>query len=185
MSSIVENIDMCIKNIGYDITLNSLLEIIIREYTTLNITLKITKNFISILENVVKYQHFGHIRLSNLISVQSSHFDISNEIPLHQIIHNETNVYVLNDIYLKLLNILIREKILFDYNKIYIENRTKLIKELSEQHDHYITIELQKSCKYMEGLILSYIGKINEIPQNYTINSNCSIGTYVDFCLRN
>lgn len=185
MSSVVENVNMCIKNVGYNITLNSLLEIIIREYTNLNITIKITKKFITMLENIVKSQHFGDVRLSKLISDKSKHFSISNSIPLHQIIHSETNVFILNEMYLKLLNILIKNNILFDYDQIYIENRFKLVKELNEKNDQFITSCLQKSCKYMENLILKQIGQIEGIPQNHTINSSCTIGELIDFYLRN
>lgn len=185
MSSVVENVNMCIENVGYNITLNSLLEIIIREYTNLNITIKITKKIISTLEIIVQFQHFGNVRLSKLMSDKSKHFSISNSIPLHQIIQSETNVFVLNDIYLKLLNVLIKENILFDYDQIYIENRFKLVNELSEKNDQYITSCLQKSCKYMEKLILTQIGKIDGIPQNHTVNSSCTIGELIDFYLRN
>lgn len=183
MNHIIENVNTCIKNVGYDLTLNSLIEIIIREYTNLNITIKITKKFISILETIIQFRQFGNIRLSKIMHDKSKHYFISNAIPLHQIIHSETNVFILNEMYLKLLNILIKENILFDYDQIYIENRFRIIRELNEITDPYITAHLQKSCKYMEKLILTHIGKINEIPMNHTINSNCTIGELVDFYL--
>ena len=184
MSSIVENINLQIKHVGYSITLNSLLEIVIREYTNLNITIKITKKFILLLENIVQFHNFGCVRLSKL-TPNSEHYFISNELPHHEIIQYEENVYILNDMYLKLLNILIDKNISFDYDKIYIENRIKLIKSLTEENDNNVRMLLQNSCKYMEHTVLNYIGKINEIPDKFTINSSCTIGLLVNFYFKN
>jgi hypothetical protein len=95
---------------------------------------------------------------------------------------NCVNPYILNNLYLKLVNILVNEKIIFDYNKIYIENRLKFIRSLNNQNANLIIDELRSTCQYMENLILSHIGNFSElVPNSKTINSKISVGEFVIF----
>jgi hypothetical protein len=182
MNLVAKNINLSIKNANYQITLNTLLEIIIREYVNLNVTLKITKKFILLLETIIKYQYFGKFKLSHLISEKSKHYELANKMPHHDFIQNETKLEVLDKIYLTLLNILVNNNIQFNFENVYIENRIQKI----NTHDKNILKMLKEKSEYMEQTILNFIGKINEIPNNYSVNSSCTIGEIVDhFIIKN
>lgn len=144
-SLLIKSINLSIKEINYCLTVENLIEILIREYTNLNLSLKITKKFIEFLNLIVKVQNFGTIK-------------------------HETNVENLNEIYTNLLNLLIIHNILFDFNKIYIENRLILIQNKNKM----ISEHLKNSCEYMENLILTHIKKRN-------FSQNCTIGEMIVF----
>lgn len=180
MLPIVKNIDTHIKNLEYKINLNSLLEIIIREHTELHQSLKITKKFVQFLESIVKFQKFGEIRLSKILDKNHKHYFISNEMPSYKTIYEEKNIYILNEMYLKMLNILINYNIMFDFGNIYIENRVKMINDVN---NNVVVKQLQDACQHMDFLINKHIGSINEIPEGTTINSDCTIGSIVHFYL--
>ena len=175
MESIGNIINDSIRRVDYKLTLEILIEIIIRDYTKLNIPIKITKKFISKLETIANEHQHEFILLSKLLDSDFKYFYVSFDIS------KETDIYVLNNIYLKLLNIMIREHISFDYDKVYIENKNFLISKKCNIDDKFVS-SMINICKYMETtIIIKHIGQIDEIPTGYQINQSCTIGEYIEF----
>jgi hypothetical protein len=183
MSQITHNINEHLKNLNYTINLTNLIELIIKEFITEISSIKITKNSVCLLDTIVQVQKQGEFILSDLLNDKYSYI---KDLPRHHLIEKCNDPYILNNLYLKLVNILVNEKIIFNYNKIYIENRSKLVKNSNDGNTNLIMNNLQSACQYMENLVLNHIkskcGFFSElVPNGKTINSKISVGEFVVF----
>jgi len=183
MNQITHNINKHLKSINYTINLTNLIELIIKEFITETSSIKITKKSVCLLNTIVQVQKQGEFILSNLLNNKYSYI---NDLPCHDLIENCNDPYILNNLYLKLVNILVNEKIIFDYNKIYIENRSKFVNVSNDENTNLIMDNLQSTCQYMENLVLNHIKSECEIfselvPNGKTINSKISVGEFVVF----
>lgn len=183
MNKIIRNIDNKIKEINYVIDLSTLIQIIITEYTDAGKQIKFTKKFVTLLEKIIENNKIGKIKPLSLADTSNKFYDVFQIFLQYSNITDVDDITELDFIYLKLLEIIIKYNIQFNIDNVYVENRKKLLDSKTELD--LLALKLKTALSYMENLIISTIGNVQDIPENLNINTEYTIGTFIYFYLNN
>lgn len=185
LRKVVYDINNHIKNLNYNLSHHILENIVYNKCKIYNIDINKLKTYVQM---IISVQKDGYIYINHVVNYfhTNKYTIFLNDIPSRSTLLFETDLNIINSSYLKLLNLLITNKIIFNYDNIYIENKVFFI----NKNDEKILPKIKNACFYMENLLFLHINnKINLqnyeylIPEYKSITSKCSIGDYIHHLL--